>query len=297
VVPGRIANLFAARHARDLLDALGALDAQQARRRPPVDLALLDPEMGARVSGDLRQMGDAEDLMPARELGEAPSHAIGGPAADTRVDLVEDQHHSRVGLADRGFDREKRARELAARRRTTQWEQLSGRARREAELSGFEASGAARRALGRRGGHECDFEARLGHGHLAQRGLDRGAEPLARLAPLLRKPPGLGAELLELADAQPVDRLRAIARAFELCELFGRRVAIAQGCFDRASVFALQRFDLGEPLVERAETSRIGLDPRRIAFELRRGIAQLLLRGAKPREQRRERGVERLDRL
>jgi len=123
-----IRDLFAAGHPRDLLDAVGALDAQQACRGAPLHVAFLDPEVCTRVRGDLREMGDAEDLMPARKFSQAAPHPVGGPAADAGVDLVEDQHHARIGLANRGFDREEGSRELAARRRPAQRQQFSARA-------------------------------------------------------------------------------------------------------------------------------------------------------------------------
>ena len=66
------------------------------------------------MGGDLRQMGDAQDLVSTTEQPEAPTHRIRAAAANARIDLIEDQRRGRVGLGKDLLDRQRDARQLAA---------------------------------------------------------------------------------------------------------------------------------------------------------------------------------------
>ena len=59
--------------------------------RAAVLLALFDGEMLIGEGGDLRQMGDAENLLGAAEGLELLADGFGGAASDADVDFVEDQ--------------------------------------------------------------------------------------------------------------------------------------------------------------------------------------------------------------
>src|SRR5204862_3814099 len=61
---GRCCDRFAAEHAGDLFDALlGVVEAANARPRVFTAVFLPDEEVCRREAGDLRQMGDADDLI------------------------------------------------------------------------------------------------------------------------------------------------------------------------------------------------------------------------------------------
>ena len=81
--------------------------ARSSRRRiwvlvRPSDFALFDDEMLVGEGGDLRQVGDAEDLLAAAEGFELLADGFGGAASDADVDFVEDQG-ARGGVFLLGF--------------------------------------------------------------------------------------------------------------------------------------------------------------------------------------------------
>ena len=59
--------------------------------RAAVLLALFDGKMLIGEGGDLRQVGDAEDLLRAAEGFELVADGFGGAASDADVDFVEDE--------------------------------------------------------------------------------------------------------------------------------------------------------------------------------------------------------------
>ena len=84
--------------------------------RPAVAFALGDPEMGIGVGGDLRQVGDAQDLVAPGERPQASADRVGAATADPRIDLVEDEDGRGVRLGDDPLDGQGDARQLAAGR-------------------------------------------------------------------------------------------------------------------------------------------------------------------------------------
>ena len=69
--------------------------------------------MRRREAGDLRQMGDADDLIARSELLQFSPDDFRHPPADPRIDLVK--HQRRAGGARRGFEQRGRNRQLDAR--------------------------------------------------------------------------------------------------------------------------------------------------------------------------------------
>ena len=65
---------------------------------------------------DLREMGDAQNLMEARELFQFAANHLGDRATDSGVHLVEDHQRLRRGAAtrQRGFQRQGQTGEFAA---------------------------------------------------------------------------------------------------------------------------------------------------------------------------------------
>src|SRR5207253_3449823 len=113
------ATRLAAEHPRQLLHAfLVVVEPADARARVAAGVFLPDDEVRRGEAGDLRQVGDADDLVPRRELLELPPDDLGDAAADAGVDLVEDERGRGAaagGLEEGRGDGELDARELAAR--------------------------------------------------------------------------------------------------------------------------------------------------------------------------------------
>src|SRR4051794_4562355 len=89
--PKAIADRFAAEHARDLLDAGRLVQPANRRARSSAVDAFLDCEMRIGVSGDLRQVRDAERLECRPQRAQLAPDDVGDAAADAGIDLVEDQ--------------------------------------------------------------------------------------------------------------------------------------------------------------------------------------------------------------
>ena len=88
--------------------------------------------MGVGVGRDLGQVGDAQDLVAPGQRPQAAPDRVRAPAADARVDLVEDEGRRVVGLGQDALDGQRDARQLAARRDPGQRPGRLARVRREA---------------------------------------------------------------------------------------------------------------------------------------------------------------------
>ena len=114
-----------------------------------------DQEMAGGARGDLRRMGHGQDLQTAREAGQTLTNGIGNGAADTGVDLVENQGRRRGLGRQCHFESQHEARQLTSR----------GDLRQGAE-----------RCAGVHGDQELDAVGAMGRG-VAGVGLDAGDEP------------------------------------------------------------------------------------------------------------------------
>ena len=106
---------LAAEHLGELDDAALAVEVLDLGDGPAVALALGDPVVGVGMGRDLRQVGDAQHLVATREGPQAAPDRVGAPPADPGVDLVEDEDGRVVGLGEDALDRQRDARQLAAR--------------------------------------------------------------------------------------------------------------------------------------------------------------------------------------
>ncbi len=97
VLQAGVGDFGAAEHAGDFVGAGAVVEDADAGLRAAVLLALFDGEMLIGEGGDLRQVGDAEDLLGAAKGLELLADGLGGAASDADVDFVEDQR------ARRGF--------------------------------------------------------------------------------------------------------------------------------------------------------------------------------------------------
>src|SRR5919204_1418607 len=86
----------AAQHARDLRAALVPGDDGGARARATGAHALRDAHVMVRQRGDGSQVSDTEHLPAAAERGELVTHHGCRPAADARIDLIEDHRRGAV---------------------------------------------------------------------------------------------------------------------------------------------------------------------------------------------------------
>ena len=122
------------------------------------------PRTCASAGGDLRQVGDDEDLVVAAQTGQRPAHGHGGLPADAGVDLVEDEGGGRLG--EHEAQGEHGAGQLAARG------DLGQRQRRRARVGGQEDLDVVARVLA----PHLDLDPRPGHGQLGQVLLDAGGQ-------------------------------------------------------------------------------------------------------------------------
>src|SRR5206468_5953841 len=115
-----IGELGPADHAGNLLGALGAADFADTGAGAVASPLLLDQVMMLGKGGNLRQVRDTENLAGARKRLQLLSHRFCGTAADSGVNLVEDQRPLRSSCflsrtrLNRGFERQHNARHFAA---------------------------------------------------------------------------------------------------------------------------------------------------------------------------------------
>ncbi len=97
-----VSDFGAGKHAGHFVGAGAIVEDADLRLGAAVILALFDDEVLIGEGGDLRQVGDAEDLLAAGESLEFLADGFGGAAADADVDFVEDQR-ARRGFVFLGF--------------------------------------------------------------------------------------------------------------------------------------------------------------------------------------------------
>ena len=136
----RLRHRAPAEHAGHLRHAPGRLEALHAHAGAARGDPLLDSVLHVRQTGNLRQVGDAEDLAPRRDRPQPLADGAGRAAADADVDLVEDQRRHAVGLRERRLEREHHPRELAARGHPRQRARLDAGVGREQELRPLDAA-------------------------------------------------------------------------------------------------------------------------------------------------------------
>src|SRR5215471_16165944 len=71
--------------------ALSSREWADGSHRTSRDDLLLDEEVHIAAAGDLRQVGDAEDLTGFRQGLQLTADDLGHPAANASIDLVKDQ--------------------------------------------------------------------------------------------------------------------------------------------------------------------------------------------------------------
>src|SRR5688572_6494132 len=88
---GRRSASLATEHLCELHDPALTVEAFDLRDRPAVTLPLGDPVVSVGMSGDLREVRDAQHLVAPSERPQVAPDRVGAPTADPRIDLVEHQ--------------------------------------------------------------------------------------------------------------------------------------------------------------------------------------------------------------
>jgi hypothetical protein len=156
--------------------------------------------MDVGMGGDLGQMGDAQDLMPARQCPQAATDRIGAPPADSRVDLVEDQRRGGVGRGEDLLDRKGDPAQLPTRGDPGQGARRLAHVRSEAEDHLVDAAGIERQRVAAdldsglvaagRPATQGDLEPGAGEAELLEGDRDRRREPFGGLGAQTREGAG-----------------------------------------------------------------------------------------------------------
>ncbi len=85
---GAFGEVFSAEHASDFFGSQGVFKADDLGEGSSVLYPFGDGEVGASANGDLRQVGDGDQLMGAADLRQFGADIVGDLAADVGVDLV-----------------------------------------------------------------------------------------------------------------------------------------------------------------------------------------------------------------
>ena len=102
-------------HARNFFQSRLAVEGYDSRCRAVVYLLFFDSELLLSPGGDLRRVGDDEDLSFARELSQLSGYGGGGRTADAAVDLVEDERPSQPRIGKGDADSQQHAAEFSCR--------------------------------------------------------------------------------------------------------------------------------------------------------------------------------------
>ena len=94
---------FATQHPGDFGDALFSLNALELRDGAPAFDVFADDKLDSSARGDLRQVGDGEDLSLVCDGAHFLANGVGDFAADICVDLVEYEQRDGVLRGEGGF--------------------------------------------------------------------------------------------------------------------------------------------------------------------------------------------------
>ena len=199
-------------------------------------------------------MGDADDLIPDRELLKLAADHFGHASPDTGVDLVEDERgggRARRGLEQRGGDGQLNARQLAAGGDALHRFRLLAAIGRHEDVEAIEAVGSIGSLL------HGDAHGGPLHGQVIQLVLDRFFERARRLLSRLRqflRRRSIGGRLSLLGSLQLAEVALVVA---EPRVLFPDRCQMLHHSVDGTAVFLLQPLDGDEALLYFVEASRI----------------------------------------
>ena len=96
-------------HARDLVHAVGALENGDVRSRDTALRSLRHDDVMVRAGGDLGQMRYREDLMLASHSPQRVTNLQSNAAANSGVDLVENQSRHPIDSSENRLERQHHA--------------------------------------------------------------------------------------------------------------------------------------------------------------------------------------------
>ena len=149
---GSVGLLQAGQHPGQLALALGVVEDGQPRRGDRAVAGLVHDDVAVGERRHLRQVRHDQHLRVAGQLGQPPADLDGGLAADSGVDLVEDEDRHRAGLGERDLDGQHDPRELAAGGALVQWPGVGAGVGGQQELHLVDAAARWPAASGRRPG-------------------------------------------------------------------------------------------------------------------------------------------------
>ena len=127
-------------HATDLSRPRFPIQLVNGCRGPPARFVLLNYVMMIAKSGDLGEMRHAQHLISTRKGFQSFAHTIGRGAADTGIDLIENERSSDLARRYARFQRERYAGQLAARGDLLHRTRRFPGVRRDQELNGIDTS-------------------------------------------------------------------------------------------------------------------------------------------------------------
>jgi hypothetical protein len=191
---GRRADLDAANHSGDLVDAFRRRESANPCSGSTARFALVDDEVRIPESRNLGQVSNAHDLPVVSDVADGAPDNLGDRTADPSVDFIEYVRPGGALVGQHSLERKERARELASARDATQGSRLLASVGRNEEFHVVDARARETRALdGERGVGRSrrrgnfDDDSRPAHAELRELSADRGSQGLGRLTPLSRK--------------------------------------------------------------------------------------------------------------
>ena len=131
----------AAEHAREFIDALGAVEFADLGNGAGVLGGFGDEEMGGGEGGDRSEVSDTEDLAIFSDAEHFLADDRGRGAADIGIDFVENEDGDLVLSGENGFEGEHDTGDFAGRRDGAEGARWFTWVWREEELDGVETGG------------------------------------------------------------------------------------------------------------------------------------------------------------
>src|SRR5712691_816129 len=169
--PNLLGNGGAANHTRDFFDSPVFVEPTDACHRAAPTHGFFNRELRRSARRDLWQVRDAQDLEPLPQRLQSRTDDVSDAAADTGIDLVEDQRLAWRVFGRQRLQRQHNPRELATGDDARQRPEILARVRRHEELRLVDTAFAPRR-LGKVALVEPDLETRSGHRELREQRLE-----------------------------------------------------------------------------------------------------------------------------
>ncbi len=246
---------LAAEHSGDFLDAGFAFYFGQVGYGALAGVLLGDDILRGSGGGDLREVGDAEDLVGRAEAAHFCADGMGDLAADVGVDLIEDEQGDAILRGEGAFDGEHDAGDFAAG--GDELEGLGGLAGiwGEEEFGGFAAE-----CGGFFGGMKGDGELGLFEAEVAQLALDGGGQFGSGGGAEFGKYCAEGGQCVACGGDGVIEAGEFLAARLDPVEAGGGMLAESDDGVEGGAVFALECLEEGDALLEGGELSGVGFE-------------------------------------